>query len=215
LKKASERLTYANVVSSICLFLLLSGATAFAAVQLGKNSVGSKQLKKSSVTGAKVKNHSLTGKDIKLSKLGKVPLADHAVSADTASALSPPEAIHLVGAPGEPPFLSGSMNGSAIAPGLNLPPVGFYKDHEGVVHLEGIAKAGTTGGASGIATVFNLPPGFRPQGGLNIFAGIEGSAAFIAGTNVAFETLSFNGGDVAAPEEELVVLSGITFRAAN
>ena len=91
MKKASKRLTYANVISSICLFLLLSGATAFAAVQLGKNSVGSKQLKKNSVTGAKVKNHSLTGKDIKLSKLGTVPLATHAVSADTASALTPLE----------------------------------------------------------------------------------------------------------------------------
>jgi hypothetical protein len=214
LKKASERLTYANVVSSICLFLLLSGATAFAAVQLGKNSVGSKQLKKNSITGAKVKNQSLTGKDIKLSKLGKVPLADHAVSADTASALSPLEAIHLVGAPGQPPFLSGSVNASAVAGGLGLPPVGFYKDHEGIVHLEGIAKAGTTGGA-GIATVFNLPPGFRPQGGLNIFPGFEGAPVLIAGTNVTFETLNFNGGDVAAPEEELVVLSGITFRAAS
>ena len=214
MKKASKRLTYANVISSICLFLLLSGATAFAAVQLGKNSVGSKQLKKNSVTGAKVKNHSLTGKDIKLSKLGTVPLATHAVSADTASGLTPLEPMHLVGAPGEPPFLSGSVNGSTVKGGAGLAPVGFYKDHEGIVHLEGVAKAGATG--SGFATVFNLPPGFRPQAGLNIFPGFEGAPVIIAGTSVTLEeTANFNGGDVATPEEEAVVFSGISFRAAN
>jgi hypothetical protein len=213
LKKASKRLTYANVVSSICLFLLLSGVTAFAAVQLDKNSVGSKQLKKNSVTGAKVKNHSLTGKDIKLSKLGTVPLANHAVSADTASALTPLEAIHLVGAPGEPPFLSGSVNASSVKGGAGLSPVGFYKDHEGIVHLEGVAKAGTPG--SGVATIFNLPPGFRPQAGLNIFAGALESAVLIAGTNTTLESFNFNGGDVAGVEEELVVLGGTSFRAVN
>ena len=211
MKKLSGRLSYANVVSSICLFLLLGGATAFAAVHLGKNSVGRKQLKKNAVTGAKVKNHSLTGKDIKLSKLGKVPLA---ATADTANGLAPLEATHLVGAPGEPGFLGGSTNASAVAPALNLPPVGFYKDHEGIVHLEGVALSGKSGG-SGITPIFNLPAGFRPQAGLNIFTGFAESATFIAGTNVSFETLAFNGGDVAAPEEELVVLSGVSFRAAN
>jgi hypothetical protein len=211
LKKLTGRLSYANVVSSICLFLLLGGATAFAAVHLGKNSVGRKQLKKNAVTGAKVKNHSLTGKDIKLSKLGKVPSA---ATADTANGLAPLEATHLVGGPGEPPFLGGSANGSAVAPALNLPPVGFYKDHEGIVHLEGIAIAGKSGG-SGITPIFNLPAGFRPQAGLNIFSGFAESATFIAGTSVSFETLALNGGDVAAPEEELVVLSGVSFRAAN
>jgi hypothetical protein len=213
LNKASQRFTYANVVSSICLFLLLGGATAFAASHLGKNSVGTKQLKKNAVTGAKVKNQTLTGKDIKLSKLGKVPLAVHADSADTANAVAPAEPIHPVGAPGEPPFLSGSINASAIPPGLPLPPVGFYKDRAGIVHLEGIAVAGNS--SSGLATIFNLPPGFRPQAGLSIFPGIEESAATIAGSNVSFATISLNAGDVAGPEEELVVLSGITFRAAN
>ena len=125
MKSLSERLSYANVVSTICLFLLLGGATAFAATHLGKNSVGTKQLKKNSVTGAKVKNHTLTGKDIKLSKLGKVPLAAHADAADvagSASSLSPGESIHLVGAPNEPPFLGNSGNAGPLEPSLGLPP---------------------------------------------------------------------------------------------
>ena len=44
MQRVRERLTYANVVSSLALFLVLTGATAFAATQLEKNSVGSKQL---------------------------------------------------------------------------------------------------------------------------------------------------------------------------
>ena len=62
MKQISKRLTYANVMSSIAVFLVLGGA-AFAAVQLPKNSVGPKQLKKNAVTSAKVKNKSLKAVD--------------------------------------------------------------------------------------------------------------------------------------------------------
>ncbi len=81
IERLKARLTYANVVSSIALFLVLGG-TAFA---LSKNSVGNKQLKKNSVSaskiranavlGSKVKNQTLTGSDIKLSTLDAVPKA--------------------------------------------------------------------------------------------------------------------------------------------
>src|SRR5207245_946236 len=72
-KQIRQRFTYANVMSTIAVFLTLGGATALAAGQLGKNSVGSRQLKAKSVTtgklannavnGAKVANGSLTGED--------------------------------------------------------------------------------------------------------------------------------------------------------
>jgi hypothetical protein len=55
MRKISDRLTFANVVSVIALFVALGG-TGLAASQLGKNSVGPKQLKKNSVTTAKIKN---------------------------------------------------------------------------------------------------------------------------------------------------------------
>ena len=47
-------LNYANVVSTICLFLLLGGGAAFAASHLPKNSVGTKQLKNGAVTTQKI-----------------------------------------------------------------------------------------------------------------------------------------------------------------
>ena len=59
MKQLRKRLTYSNVMSSIAVFLVLGGATAFAA-GLAKNSVGSKQLKKNAVTSAKIKKNAVT-----------------------------------------------------------------------------------------------------------------------------------------------------------
>jgi hypothetical protein len=53
------KLTYANVMSTLCFFLLLGGG-AYAASQLAKNSVGTKQLKNNAVSAAKIKNGAVT-----------------------------------------------------------------------------------------------------------------------------------------------------------
>ena len=94
------RLTFANVVSFMALFVALS-AGSYAAIALPKNSVGSKQIKANAVSTPKIKSHavtgtkiapdaidttkvkdgSLTGADLNLTTLGKVPAA---VAADTA-----------------------------------------------------------------------------------------------------------------------------------
>lgn len=55
-----KRLTYANIVATIALFLALGGAS-YAAFKLPKKSVGTRQLKPEAVTGAKVKAGSLPG----------------------------------------------------------------------------------------------------------------------------------------------------------
>jgi hypothetical protein len=54
LQRLRGNLTYANVVATLALFLVLAGGTAVAAAQLGKNSVGSRQIKKAAVTPAKL-----------------------------------------------------------------------------------------------------------------------------------------------------------------
>jgi len=88
MREKRKRFTYANVVATLALFLVVAGGSAFAASKLAKNSVGTNQLKKNSVTtakikknavnGAKVKNGSLTGSDINLGTLGTVPSAANA-----------------------------------------------------------------------------------------------------------------------------------------
>jgi hypothetical protein len=63
MRRLAGKLSYANVISTICLFLLLGGGAAYAASQihLGKNSVGVNQLKKNAVTTAKIKSNAVTG----------------------------------------------------------------------------------------------------------------------------------------------------------
>ena len=84
MKRLTDRLTYANVIATLALFVALGGS-AYAAAQLPENSVGTRQLKNGAVTGAKVKEGSLTGTDINASTLGTVPSAAHSGSADTAT----------------------------------------------------------------------------------------------------------------------------------
>jgi hypothetical protein len=71
-KQIRKRLTYANVMSSIAVFLVLGGA-AFAAVKLPKNSVGTKQLKNNAVISAKVKDGSLLKGDFAAGQLPAGP----------------------------------------------------------------------------------------------------------------------------------------------
>jgi hypothetical protein len=95
-KRISERLTYANVMATIAVFLVLGGATAYAA--LGRNSVGSKQLKKNAVTAAKIKknaittakirNRAVTAAKLDLSALPTVPSATTATNALTVNGQS-------------------------------------------------------------------------------------------------------------------------------
>lgn len=54
MKRMRAKITYANVISTLCLFLLVGGGAAWAAIHLPKNSVGSKQLKKGAVTSSKL-----------------------------------------------------------------------------------------------------------------------------------------------------------------
>ena len=214
MKQLRKRLTFANVMSMIAVFIAL-GATAFAATQLPKNSVGSKQLKKNAVTaakikkeavtGAKVKKDTITGAKVNEASLGTVP------SASVANSLSPLEAVHIVGAPGEPGFEGGSTN--FVVPGVQLNSVGFYKDHEGIVHLQGVAVVGKSG--TSITPIFTLPPGFRPAAGhLVIFEQTLEDAAIIGGSNTVLEGIDLSG-KVDGEEEELANLDGITFRAES
>jgi hypothetical protein len=213
------KLTYANVMSTIAVFLVVSGGAAYAASHLGKNSVGTKQLKKNSVTtakikkeavtAAKVKRGTLTGTQIDASTLGTVPTAQRA------NTLAPGEDWHLVGGPGEPAFDNGWHDLSI--PGKESPEaVAFAKDAEGYVHLRGGAAWGGSG-----ATVFHLPPGFRPAS--NSFLNFPGicancspqalGIATIFGSNTEFH----RDGAVLANTAGATTLGldGITFRAES
>jgi hypothetical protein len=199
------------VVAVIALVMATVG-TGYAALKLPKNAVGTKQLKKNSVTtakikknavtGAKVKKQTLTGSDINLKKLGTVP------SAETANTVPPREGIHVVGAAGEPAFGGGVSNAGPALPGASFAPVGFFKDHDDVVHLEGAAKLTTE------PFIFTLPPGFRPAAGtIQVFEPTEEAGAIIFGSNIVLEGQDLSG--VVLATNEFTSLSGIAFRAGS
>lgn len=99
MKQIHQRLTYANVMSSIAVFMVLGGATAFAATKIGANelkanSVLTGKIKKEAVTAGKIKNGAIinskiadkavTGPKIDVTTLGTVPNATNALHAKTA-----------------------------------------------------------------------------------------------------------------------------------
>jgi hypothetical protein len=80
MKRFLPRLTYANVVSTLCLFLLVGGASAFAATKLAKNSVGTTQIKKNAVVTAKIKNAAVTTSKLANNAVTSEKITDAAVT---------------------------------------------------------------------------------------------------------------------------------------
>jgi len=104
LERARAKLTYANVVSTMCLFMILGGAAAYAGNTVFKGSVppqsvGPKQLRPDAVSGPKVEDGSLGAADIG----GPVRRAKKSAEAS--------DAAHLGGAPP-----SAFLSSAAITP---------------------------------------------------------------------------------------------------
>lgn len=96
MKQIRKRLTYANVMSSLAVFLVLGGATALAATKIGskelkansvltgkikKEAVTTAKLKNSAVTTAKIADKAVTGAKVDTATLGTVPSAANATNA--------------------------------------------------------------------------------------------------------------------------------------
>lgn len=72
------RLTYANVVSTLALFLVLAGGAAYAA-RVAKKSVGAPQLKANAVTTAKIKANAITTRKIKANAVSNAKIKEGAI----------------------------------------------------------------------------------------------------------------------------------------
>ncbi len=235
------KLTYANVVATVAVFIALGGA-GYAAVKLPKNSVGTRQIKNHAVTGAKIKIATLgtVPRAAVAARAGSAESASHATSADSAShagsadsaahagsattaesaghaasadtardaeslaglpagsyARDELEPIHVVGTPGEPGF-----EGGCESAGGDFGQVGFYKDGFGIVHLVGVASCPTT-----VATVFTLPPGFRPA--------VDNLAVVAMGETTTGEVGVVPDGEVRVFGGGGPRLFGVTFRAGS
>lgn len=76
MKHVRKRLTYANVMSSIAVFLVLGGATAFAATKIGAN-----EIKANSIKTGKIVKEAVTQGKIKAGAVGNSRLGNGSVSA--------------------------------------------------------------------------------------------------------------------------------------
>jgi hypothetical protein len=76
-----KRLTYANVVSTLALFLVLAGGAAYAA-KVAKKSIGPSQLKANAVTTAKIKANSVTTRKIKRNAIATAKIKDGAIESE-------------------------------------------------------------------------------------------------------------------------------------
>lgn len=88
-----RHLTYANVVSSLCLFVLLGGS-AYAAAK-----VGSAQIKNDSIRSTDIRNGTIAGKDVKNSSLTKGDFKLGSLPAGPPGATGPTGATGPAGSP--------------------------------------------------------------------------------------------------------------------
>ena len=181
-------LTYANVVASLALALVVGGGTYAASAQRAgeevikacvvkkgaakgdvritksacKSSERSVQWNQTGVAGVAGVAGPAGSPDTPaqvLSKLATVDGAGSGLDADTLDGVSN-DTWHEVGSAGQPAFTNGWVN-AAVGPS----PAGaaFTKDATGVVHVRGQVKSGTVSSNVSVGSVFTLPAGYRPS----------------------------------------------------
>jgi hypothetical protein len=74
------RLTYANVVATLALVLVVGGGTVYAAVKIGKNDVKSKNIAKGAVKGSDLGKNAVTSPKVKDGSLQLADLAKGVIS---------------------------------------------------------------------------------------------------------------------------------------
>lgn len=194
------QLSYANVVSSIALFVALGG-TSWA---VARDSIGTRQLKNGAVTSAKVRDHSLTSSDL---------------TANAAGRRGPRGPAGPAGAPGAPGVAGTPGIAAAPEPWHNLAlgaawyPYGqghqdptYRKDQLGTVHVRGVITkpSGPPVASDLLAT---LPLGYRPTK-KELFAVSDGGGTHVRVDVTADGQVLWVGSTAAVPT---VSLSGIAF----
>lgn len=203
MKQLKRHLSYANVMSTIAVFLLLGGATAIAAKKQTQK-IGTAQLKASAVTTNKIKNGAVTEAKIAAAAVSSGKIADGSV---TGSKIAD-------GAVGGSKIAGDAVTGDKVneatlseVPSANSAnPVAFARvNANGVVdaaNSKGITSPNVSKGGTGVYCV--SVPSFTPRGGqvtTQAGGGVATSAQIaVAGTGVcggAVQVSTFNAGGIA------------------
>jgi hypothetical protein len=232
MSKLRKHLTYANVISTLCLFLLLGGGAAYAAdtilssdikdgevktQDLANSAVNNTKIANSAVNAGKVQDGTLQEVDLK-----KIPWQNVATSTATEGGPDPCD--------GTPPA-TGMFCGALAATTINLHPwqnygngyqtARFFRDAAGIVHVEGLVQHPSPGIAfSNFDAVFILPVGFRPASSLDFAVDCKelnnenGNSIVEHGRIDVFSDGKVNyGGFDNCNRNDYISLNGIDFRA--
>jgi hypothetical protein len=126
MKSVLKRLTYANVMSSIAVFLVLGGATAFAATKIGANEIKANaittgKIVKEAITAGKIKNGAVTGGKLAEGSVNGGKLVDGSVNGAKILDGSVGEADLANEAVGNAKIKNGAVTSSKLAPGTLSP----------------------------------------------------------------------------------------------
>jgi hypothetical protein len=140
LRGIRSRLTFGNVTSLVALFVALGG-TAYAVVEIDRNSVKSKHILNDQVRSVDIQDDGVTGDDVDEGSLGSVPSAQQANDAQTLDGSDSTDFTQ----PGSEAWTNGSGWFSTGCSWLNygngFSPRGYFRDAAGVVHLRGLVRA--------------------------------------------------------------------------
>jgi hypothetical protein len=134
-----EHLTYANVMSSIAVFLVLGGGAAYAAKKIGSN-----QLRGGSVTTVKIKKNAVTASKIKKNSVTTSKIATGAVT--------------------NAKIAAGSVDATKLVAGFTTPTADKLS-HSANISAAGTVLAGSLGVAQ--ANVTHISTGFYCFSGLS------------------------------------------------
>lgn len=198
MSKLRPRLTYANVASSLALFLAVSGGTAIAAATIGtsdiqRGAVTTSRIAPQAVTGGKIRNNTITSRDVRNGSLQSSDFAEGEL----------PEGPQGPAGPQGPQGPAGPAGpGGATATGV-------VSESGSLVYGKGVAAVSV--GGPGVYTVtFNQNvsecPAVATIGGFQLGGNTQ------SGTNAGIVTLQPGGNNnaVAATQITFVTRSGAT-----
>jgi hypothetical protein len=194
------QLSYANVMSTIAVFVALGG-TSYA---VARNSIGNRELKANAVTSAKVKDRSLTSSDLS--------------PAARAGTRGPRGAQGPAGRDGSGAALPAAEPWTPLSFGVGWGNYGsvylgasYRKDQLGRVHLRGLVTR-TAGLPENESVIGTLPPSTHAPPARMIFQGNGGAADARIDVLPNGQILWING---VTAEKDYTSLSEISFYAAG
>jgi len=157
MRRLTSHLTYANVIATLALFVALGGSS-YAAIHLGRNTVGSAQIKTGAVGSSEVRNHSLRASDLsgsaRRSLRGQIGPAGPQGPAGT-----PAVSYYAAVAAGGSPYRGNFKGEDHSAGGSGRYTFTFERDVSACAYTASIGTIDGTATEPGLATVRNTTDG--------------------------------------------------------